>query len=53
MASERGIDPADLPVADLQKELQRNGVILHISDGQENHGNFAGEKDVSALAIHV
>ena len=50
MASERGIDPAALPVADLQKELQRNGVILHIADGQENHGNFAGEKDVSESA---
>ena len=50
MAAERGIDPADLPVADLQKELQRHGVILHIADGQENHGNFTGEKDVSASA---
>ena len=34
MACSRGIDPADLPVADLQKELVNNGCILHIADAR-------------------
>ncbi len=34
MSVSRGIDPADLPVADLQKELVRTGTILHIADAQ-------------------
>lgn len=33
MAVERGIDPADLPVEELQRTLKQNGVILHIADG--------------------
>ncbi len=32
MASERNIDPKDIPVADLQCELRKNGVIIHIND---------------------
>lgn len=50
MASERGIDPADLPVADLQKKLQQNGGILHIADGREASGNFAGAKNADPAA---
>ena len=30
LAVERGTDPAQLPIADLQAELNKNGVILHI-----------------------
>jgi len=35
MCCERNIDPAELPVGDLQKELSDAGVILHIADGHE------------------
>ena len=34
MSVSRGIDPADLPVADLQNELVKNGNILHIADAR-------------------
>ena len=34
MAVSRGIDPADLPVTDLQSELVKNGNILHIADAR-------------------
>ena len=32
MCSERMIEPEDLPVSDLQHELRKNGVIIHIDD---------------------
>ena len=32
MASERNIDPKDIPITDLQRELRKNGVIIHIDD---------------------
>ncbi|MBR7121540.1 MAG: FAD-dependent oxidoreductase, partial [Lentisphaeria bacterium] len=32
---ERNLDPAELPVNDLQQELLANGVILHIADGRD------------------
>ena len=35
MCCERNIDPAELPVGDLQKELSDVGVILHVADGHE------------------
>ena len=34
MSVSRGIDPADLPVTDLQNELVKNGNILHIADAR-------------------
>ena len=34
MSVSRGIDPADLPVVDLQNELVKNGNILHIADAR-------------------
>ena len=34
MACSRGIDPADLPVEELQKELIHNNCILHIADAR-------------------
>ncbi len=34
VACERGCDPRDIPAAELQKELLKNDVILHISDGR-------------------
>ena len=34
MSVSRGIDPAALPVADLQNELVKNGNILHIADAR-------------------
>ena len=34
MACERSCDPRDIPVAELQNELLKNDVILHISDGR-------------------
>ncbi|MBO7329409.1 MAG: FAD-dependent oxidoreductase [Lentisphaeria bacterium] len=34
MACDRSCDPRDIPVAELQKELLKNDVILHISDGR-------------------
>lgn len=33
LASERGISPAKIPVEDLQQELRKNKVIMHIADG--------------------
>ena len=32
MASEQNIDPKDIPITDLQRELRKNGVIIHIDD---------------------
>ena len=34
MACDRSCDPRDIPVAELQKELLKNDVILHIADGR-------------------
>ena len=34
VACERGCDPRDISAAELQKELLKNDVILHISDGR-------------------
>ena len=33
LASERGVSPAKIPVEDLQQELRKNKVIMHIADG--------------------
>ena len=35
MAIDRGIDPAEVPVADLQADLRQNNVILHIAESKE------------------
>ena len=35
MASEQGIDPKDIPVKALQKELEKTGGIMHIADGYD------------------
>ena len=32
MAAEQKLDPQDIPIADLQRELRKNGVIIHIND---------------------
>lgn len=34
IACDRSCDPRDIPVAELQKELLKNDVILHIADGR-------------------
>jgi len=34
MACEKGIDPRDIPVMELQDELLKNDAILHIADGR-------------------
>lgn len=39
MASERGIDPKDIPVSDLQGELIKNGGIMHIADAVKNNSD--------------
>ncbi len=44
MASKRGIDPADLPVGELQQTLRQNGVILHIADGREQFESVSNNK---------
>ena len=43
MCCDRGIDPAALPVGDLQKELLASGAILHIADGRRPNGGNARE----------
>jgi hypothetical protein len=35
MASEQGIDPKDIPVKELQCELEKTGGIMHIADGYD------------------